>query len=250
MLWDQRTPVAGLVALLVCVLAAAAYRSPPLREAASGAAAPSWLLTSPRVLSATVVAMTVGLASLTGKVQPGHQRPKPLGFLQQPSAGLLGGEKWRAPFVAEFRQRQHASRVSEGGRVRFPLASDTLDAAELLAGADAMLSGKLTMGARVRQFESELAAYLGVPCAVMVNSGSSANLIAVAGALELSGMGVLGRGMRRGDEVLVPALAWSTTLAPLVQLGLQPVLVDIDLDTLNMDVKAASEKVTGESVPK
>ena len=87
---------------------------------------------------------------------------------------------------------------------------------------------------------------------VMVNSGSSANLIAVAGALELSGMKRIGGGvlgLRRGDEVLVPALAWSTTLAPLVQLGLRPVLVDVVAKTLNMDVAAAAEKITGEIAP-
>ena len=115
-----------------------------------------------------------------------------------------------------------------------------------------MLSGKLTMAARVSKFERELEAYLNVPCAVMVNSGSSANLIAVAGALELSGMKRIGGGvlgLRRGDEVLVPALAWSTTLAPLVQLGLRPVLVDVVAKTLNMDVAAAAEKITGEIAP-
>ena len=105
------------------------------------------------------------------------------------------------------------------------------------------------MGARVDRFERQLEKYLSVPCAVMVNSGSSANLIAVAGAIELSGMGKLGRGvdgLRRGDEVLVPALAWSTTLAPLVQLGARPVLVDVLPDTLNMDVSAAAAKITSE----
>jgi CDP-6-deoxy-D-xylo-4-hexulose-3-dehydrase len=106
------------------------------------------------------------------------------------------------------------------------------------------------MGARVSLFERELEAYLGVPCAVMVNSGSSANLLAVAGTLELSGMGKLGggvAGLRRGDEVLVPALAWSTTLAPLVQLGARPVLVDIKSRTLNMDVEAAARKITNQT---
>jgi len=103
--------------------------------------------------------------------------------------------------------------------------------------------------AREKFLERQLEEYLHVPCAVMVNSGSSANLIAVAGAIELSGMGKLGRGvdgLRRGDEVLVPALAWSTTLAPLVQLGARPVLVDVLPDTLNMDVSAASAKITSE----
>ena len=161
-----------------------------------------------------------------------------------PWNSTLTGDDWRAPFRRAIQRRQRAEKVGRGAAFHFPLASDTLEAEDLVAAADTLLSGSLTMGQQVRRFESELATYLGVPCAVMVNSGSSANLIAVQGALELSGMGKLGRGLRRGDEVLVPALAWSTSLAPLVQLGLRPVLVDVMVTTLNIDVEACAERMT------
>ncbi len=84
-----------------------------------------------------------------------------------------------------------------------------------------LLSEKYTMGEEVWEFERELAAYHGRKHAVMVNSGSSANLLMVATLLET------GR-LCRGAIVTVPALAWSTTYAPLVQLGLNLRLADCD----------------------
>jgi CDP-6-deoxy-D-xylo-4-hexulose-3-dehydrase len=84
-----------------------------------------------------------------------------------------------------------------------------------------LISGKFTMGEEVRAFERELAAYHGRKHAVMVNSGSSANLLMVATLIET------GR-IYHGDMVMVPALAWSTTYAPLVQHGLKLQLVDCD----------------------
>jgi CDP-6-deoxy-D-xylo-4-hexulose-3-dehydrase len=82
-------------------------------------------------------------------------------------------------------------------------------------------SGKFTMGEEVRAFEDELAAYHGREHAVMVNSGSSANLLMVATLMET------GR-IHRGNTVQVPALAWATTYAPLIQHGLKLNLVDCD----------------------
>ena len=258
-IWHQETSIAGSVSVVVCIIASLFFVSPPRRSPEKGTAtdesAPitrrSFLILTRRdLLVAMVVSIvSLGLATLTGKSQltpdPHAQR------LMAPAAGLDGAhghDAWATALIDEFRARKHAA-IQTGAASRFPLASDTLEAAELIAMADTMLSGKLTMGARVDRFERQLEKYLSVPCAVMVNSGSSANLIAVAGAIELSGMGKLGRGvdgLRRGDEVLVPALAWSTTLAPLVQLGARPVLVDVLPDTLNMDVSAAAAKITSE----
>jgi CDP-6-deoxy-D-xylo-4-hexulose-3-dehydrase len=82
-------------------------------------------------------------------------------------------------------------------------------------------SGKFTMGEEVSAFEGELAAYHGRKHAVMVNSGSSANLLMVATLIELGQL-------HRGDTVMVPALAWSTTYAPLIQHGLDLWLFDCD----------------------
>jgi len=113
----------------------------------------------------------------------------------------------------------------------YPLATTTWDDAEYAALQDVIASGRFTNGPRVREFESAFAAHFGAQFAVMVNSGSSANLIAVAAAVldprfDLS----------RGDEVLVPAVSWPTTYYPLSQYGLKPRFVDIDLDTLNVDL--------------
>jgi CDP-4-dehydro-6-deoxyglucose reductase, E1 len=88
-------------------------------------------------------------------------------------------------------------------------------------------SGRFTMGPEVEQFEHEFADFHGMKHGVMVNSGSSANLIMIA---TLVTMGLI----KQNDQVLVPALAWSTTYAPLIQYGLRPILVDCD-DTWNAD---------------
>lgn len=82
-------------------------------------------------------------------------------------------------------------------------------------------SGRFTMGEEVAAFEAEFAAFHGMRHAIMVNSGSSANLIAVAALVEDGHIA-------RGDKVIVPALAWSTTYAPLAQHGLELVLCDVD----------------------
>lgn len=96
---------------------------------------------------------------------------------------------------------------------------------EVLAALDVLVSTWVTMGRQVTAFEAQWAAWCGARHAVMVNSGSSANLVAL-GALVHAGK------LRAGDEVIVPAVAWSTSLFPVAQLGLVPVLVDVDPDTL------------------
>ena len=113
----------------------------------------------------------------------------------------------------------------------YPLATSTWDEAEYAALQRVIESGRFTMGPLVRQFESEFAASLGSNFAVMVNSGSSANLLAVAAAVLNPEVD-----LNRGDEVIVPAVSWATTYYPLSQYGLRLRFVDIDLDTLNLDL--------------
>lgn len=95
------------------------------------------------------------------------------------------------------------------------------------------------MGERVRAFEKEMSQYLGAEHFVMVNSGSSANLAIIEALLRPT------KGeprLRPGDGILVPAIAWPTTIWPIIQLGLRPVFVDIDPETITIDLEAA-EKV-------
>jgi CDP-6-deoxy-D-xylo-4-hexulose-3-dehydrase len=122
----------------------------------------------------------------------------------------------------------------------YRLAADTMGPDEIEAAKAALDSGQLTMGRRVRAFEEEFAAWVGVSHAVMVNSGSSANLLIIDSLLRATSAT---RPLTPGDEVIVPGLAWPTTVWPLAQLGLVPVFVDVDPATLAIDLKSARSVV-------
>lgn len=121
--------------------------------------------------------------------------------------------------------------------MKYPLIEPTWGAAEREAVLSVIDSGHLTSGERVREFESTFANYVGSKYAVMVNSGSSANLIAIA---------VLARFhlIQSGDEAIVPAIAWATTYAPLHQYGLRLRVVDVNIETLNIDVSQLEQALT------
>lgn len=111
------------------------------------------------------------------------------------------------------------------------LHEPTFGAEEINAALECMLTTHVTMGPKVKAFEREFADKHGWRHGVMVNSGSSANLLAVAALANAQ----TENGLRAGDEVIVPALSWSTTVWPLIQLGLVPVIADLDPRTLNID---------------
>lgn len=123
---------------------------------------------------------------------------------------------------------------------KLPLASSGLREKDILAAEAVLRSGNLTLGSRVKEFESRMADYLGTSHFVMVNSGSSANLVMVEALMRPAKSEPA---LRAGDGVLVPAVAWPTTIWPIIQLGLQPVFVDIDPNTLAMDPKKVEEKI-------
>ena len=97
----------------------------------------------------------------------------------------------------------------------YPCAYSCWDDSEMEAIDRVVASRRYTMGPEVEAFESEFAAWHGMKHAVMVNSGSSANLVAVAALFHKNE-----KPLQRGDQVIVPAVAWATTYAPLVQHGL------------------------------
>jgi len=113
-----------------------------------------------------------------------------------------------------------------------PLQVVSFGAEEVIAATEAMVGTYVTMGKKVRAFERAWADYCGVAHAVMVNSGSSANLLAWTSLVAKGDL-------RPGDEVLVPAVGWSTTLFPVVQAGLVAVMADVDPDTLCLEPEAA-----------
>lgn len=152
-----------------------------------------------------------------------------------------------APSADAIRQRLHAlvrEHVEATGEAPvtdgLPLSRTTLAAEELIAALDVLLDGKLTMGQQTAAFEAEWSAWLPADFSLMVNSGSSANLLMLAALAFTGGPHQL----RPGDEVILPAVGWSTSLFPIVQMGCVPVLVDIDPTTLNLDPVRVEQAVT------
>ncbi|SVE64660.1 uncharacterized protein METZ01_LOCUS517514, partial [marine metagenome] len=95
------------------------------------------------------------------------------------------------------------------------------------------------MGKFVFEFETKFSEYFNSKYSVMANSGSSANLLAIASLFYRKN-----NSLKRGDEVIVPAVSWSTTYSPLQQYGLKLKFVDIDLNTLNYDIQKLSTAIS------
>ena len=120
-----------------------------------------------------------------------------------------------------------------------PLATTTWDENEYQALQTVIDSGMFSMGKYVAKFERDFADFVGSKYCVMVNSGSSANLLAIA-SMFYRKVGAL----KPGDEVIVPAVSWSTTYYPLHQYGLKLKFVDVDKDTLNLDLSALETAIS------
>lgn len=123
-------------------------------------------------------------------------------------------------------------RSSSKSPISIRLHEATFGEAEVTAAAEVIRSTKVTQGDKVREFEKAFP----YPHAVACNSGSSANLLAIS-ALKSSGR------LKDGDEVIVSALSWSTTVFPLIQHDIVPVIVDCDPNTLNIDVRQAEKAI-------
>lgn len=133
--------------------------------------------------------------------------------------------------------------------MKIPLNASTFNTPEIEAAIEVLNSGFVTMGDRCFRFEDRFADYMGTKNAVFVNSGSSANLLAffalVNHACPQSRFGA--SRLSPGQEVIVPAVTWSTTIWPIVQAGLVPVLVDSDPTTLQMDMRSVGEAISAKT---
>lgn len=124
---------------------------------------------------------------------------------------------------------------------RIPYAGRVYDGEEVCALVDASLDFWLTAGRYADQFETEFAQYLNVPYCSVVNSGSSANLLAFSA---LTSPLLRQRRIVRGDEVITVAAGFPTTVAPIVQYGAVPVFVDVSLPTYNVDVSLLEQALS------
>jgi CDP-6-deoxy-D-xylo-4-hexulose-3-dehydrase len=119
------------------------------------------------------------------------------------------------------------------GKSRINYAGRVFDKSEICNLMDSSLEFWLTYGRYSKEFEKRLAEFLGIKYAFLVNSGSSANLLAF---MALTSPLLKDRAVKRGDEVITVAAGFPTTVSPIIQYGAVPVFVDVTLDTLNIDI--------------
>ena len=125
-------------------------------------------------------------------------------------------------------------------KYKYPLINPRIFNDDINVGTKVLKSGQITMSKLTKKFEKEFAKYIGAKFAVMVNSGSSANLLATSASCNPERQNIF----KRNDEVLIPGICWSTSLWPLVQFGLKPIFVDVDPKTLNIDINDLKKKIT------
>ncbi|MFC1952563.1 DegT/DnrJ/EryC1/StrS family aminotransferase [Chloroflexota bacterium] len=126
------------------------------------------------------------------------------------------------------------------GKTRIPLVVPSYDWEEVCEAIDSLLDTQVTMGEKVKQFEFLFAEYIGVRFGVMVNSGSSANLLALA----ILTNPLLKKRIGPGNEVITPAVTWATTVTPIINCGLVPVLVDVEPETFNINPEEIKRAIT------
>ena len=124
----------------------------------------------------------------------------------------------------------------------YPLSSNTWGEEEVAVFQEVLGKGRFTMGESVKKFESAFADKIGIKNALMVSSGSMANLVGLAALFYKKN-----NPLKRGDEVIVPSISWATTYYPLQQYGLKLKFLDVEIDTLNIDVSRLEEALTSKT---
>ncbi len=122
---------------------------------------------------------------------------------------------------------------------KYLLSPNSFSNEDILKASQVLFSKKITMGKITKIFEKKFAKFIGSKYALMVNSGSSANLLAMFALINP----LKKKFLKPGDECLIPALCWSTSLWPIVQAGLKPKFVDVDPMTLNISIKDLKKKI-------
>lgn len=137
-----------------------------------------------------------------------------------------------------FQQREMGKFVP--GKTRIPLNIPSYGWEEVYEALESLLSTNVTMGKKVKQFEVMFADYIGVNYAIMTNSGSTANLL----ALSTLANPLIRNRIKSGDEVITPAVTWATTVFPIINIGAVPVLVDVNLQTFNIEPEQIKTAIT------
>jgi len=137
--------------------------------------------------------------------------------------------------LLDFLSKKYFSRINPN-KIKynhFPILEDAFNEDDILAATEVILSKKITMSEVTKNFEYEFGKYIGNKYALMVNSGSSANLLAAFTMINPKRSFFL----KRGDYFAIPSLCWSTSLWPFVQSGLKPVFFDVNINNFTLDEK-------------
>lgn len=135
--------------------------------------------------------------------------------------------------ILSAREKTRRSGSAERVNVAWPV----YDEKEVMGALEALLELRISQGPRVKQFEQNFAHYIGKKYAIAVNSGSSANLLAL-GALLQAGK------LKKGDEVIIPATTFATVASPVLQLGLIPVYIDVEENSWNLDPREVEKAIS------
>ena len=120
----------------------------------------------------------------------------------------------------------------------YPLVENPYRKKDISSAIKTLKTCKITSGIKTKDFQNRFTSKIHTNFSLLVNSGSSANLLALQCLINPYRK----KRLKRGDEVLIPSLCWSTSLWPIVQSGLKPVFVDIDISTLNIDIDDLKKK--------
>ena len=123
-------------------------------------------------------------------------------------------------------------------KISYSLTESVLESVDVNAAIKVLKSKKITMGLKTKQLEAYFKDQIVKTDSLMVNSGSSANLLIFQCLIN-----PMVKKLKQGDEVLIPAVCWSTSLWPIIQSGLKVKFVDIDLSTLNIDLNDLKKKL-------
>lgn len=145
------------------------------------------------------------------------------------------------PYIREHFKNQKHEFVP--GKTKIPLNIPTYGSDEVEEALESLLSTWLTMGSKVKKFEEAFAHYNGSKHAVMVNSGSSANLL----ALSVLTNPIVKDYIPKGSEIITPAVTWATTIYPITDVGCTPVLVDVDPKTFNIIPDEIEKAITSKT---
>jgi CDP-6-deoxy-D-xylo-4-hexulose-3-dehydrase len=144
----------------------------------------------------------------------------------------------------ELKEKKYLSNLIDKYQIKdsskYLLSPNSFSNEDIITGIEILLSKKITMSNLTKKFEHEFAKYIGAKYALMVNSGSSANLLSTFALVNP----LKKNRLKRGDECLIPSLCWSTSLWPIVQAGLIPKFIDVLPSSLNISVKEIEKNIS------